>query len=99
MTTFTRAVSRVALTHVLDNILRRSSIREAIIKAVIEDTFTFLTLDDKAISELEYDVTDSIGITTKNKPQNSDIGLLKSFIHYVYVMMLYAPCAAALYLP
>jgi hypothetical protein len=80
---FNRATSKVTLTHVLDNILQRPSIKEAITKADIEDTFNFLTLDDKAISDLEYDVTDSNGVTTTHKLHRGDIGLLKSFKPYI----------------
>jgi hypothetical protein len=53
-------------------------------KAGIDDTVALLTLGDKAIKGLVYNHTDSNGVTTTQKLQRGDVGLIKSFIHYVY---------------
>jgi ATP-dependent Lon protease len=71
----TRDASRIALTHILDN---------AFSKAGIDDTVGLLTLDDKAINCLVYSYTDPNGVTTTQKLQRGDVGLLKSFINYIY---------------
>jgi hypothetical protein len=81
---FTRAASRIALPHILDNFMVRPNINNAFSKAGINDTVGLLTLDDKAIKGLVYSHTDSNGVTTTQKLQRGDVGLLKSFIHYEY---------------
>jgi hypothetical protein len=81
---FTRAASGIALTHILDNVIVRPNINDAFSKASINDTVGLLTLDDKANNRLVYSHTDSNGTTTTQKLQRGDVGLLKSFIHYVY---------------
>jgi hypothetical protein len=80
----TRGASRIALTHRLDNVIKRPNINDAFSKAGIDDTIGLLTLDDKAINGLVYRGTDSNGVTTTQKLQRGDVGLLKSFIHSVY---------------
>jgi hypothetical protein len=79
---FTRAASRIAPTHILENVIQRPNISVAFSKAGIDDTVGLLTLDDKAINGLVYSSTDSNGVTITHKPQSGDVGLLKSFIHY-----------------
>jgi hypothetical protein len=81
---FTRAASRIALTHILDNVIVRLNINDAFSMAGINNTVGLLTLDDKAINCLVYSHTDSNGTTTTQKLQRGNVGLLKSFIHYVY---------------
>jgi hypothetical protein len=81
---FTRAASRIALTHILDNIIVRPNTNDAFTKAGIDDTVGLLTLDDKAINGLVYSHTDSTETISTQKLQRGDAGLLKSFMHYVY---------------
>jgi hypothetical protein len=81
---FTRNASTLALTHILDNVIIRPSINNAFAKASIDDTVGLLSLDDKAIHGLVYSHTDSSGVTTTQKLLRGDVGLIKSFIHYVY---------------
>jgi hypothetical protein len=43
-----------------------------------------MSLDDKTINNLIYSHTDPNGVITTQKLLRGDIGLIKSFIHYVY---------------
>jgi hypothetical protein len=76
---FTRGASRIALTHILDNVLRHPNINNAFLKAGIDDNVGLLTLDDKAINGLAYSSTDSNGVTTTQKLQRGDVGILNHF--------------------
>jgi hypothetical protein len=81
---FTRNASRLALTHILDIVIIRPSINDAFTKAGIDVTVGLLSLDDKAINGLTYSHTNSNGVTTIQKLLRGDVGLIKSFVHYVY---------------
>jgi hypothetical protein len=81
---FTRGASRIAPTHILENVVQRPNINDPFSKASIDDAVGLLTLDDKAINGLVYSSTDSNGVTTTQKLQRGAVGLLRSFIHYVY---------------
>jgi hypothetical protein len=64
---FTRGTSRIALRHILDNIIPRPNINDTFSKASIDNTVGLLTLDDKAINGLVHSSTDSNGVTINYK--------------------------------
>jgi hypothetical protein len=82
-TVSTRAASKLALTHVLDNVIQRTRISSAFKKSGYEEITDLLQLDDKAISNLEYDTTVN-NTTTTHSLQKGDMGMIRSFIHYVH---------------
>jgi hypothetical protein len=82
-TASTRAASKLALPHVLDNVIQRLQISNAFKKSGYEEITDLLQLDDAIISNLEYDTT--VNNTTTTHPlQKGDMGMIRSFIHYVH---------------
>jgi hypothetical protein len=79
-TVSTRATSKLALTHVLDNVIQRLRISNAFKK--YEEITDLLQLDDATISNLEYDTMVN-NITTMHPLQQGDMGMIRSFIHYI----------------
>jgi hypothetical protein len=82
-TVSTRAASRLALTHVLDNVMKHSNINSAFKKSQYEDITDILQLNDLTIKNLEYYITENNVTTTKSLPK-CDMGMIRSFIHYVH---------------
>jgi hypothetical protein len=78
----TRAVSKLALTHVLDNVIQRSKISNAFKKIGYDEITDLLQLNDQDIRKLEYDATEN-NTTTTHPLQNGDMGMIISFIHYI----------------
>jgi hypothetical protein len=83
-TILTRTAPKTALTHIVDNILKLSCIKEAFTKATIENITDFLRLDDQTIDALTYDKQDSNNVTITHQLHRGDIGMIKSLIHSVH---------------
>jgi monomeric isocitrate dehydrogenase len=82
-TVSTRAASKIALTQVLDNVIQRLRISNAFKKCGYEEITDLLQLDDATISNLEYATTVK-NTTTTHSLQNGDMGMIRSFVHYVH---------------
>jgi hypothetical protein len=82
-TVSTQARSKLALMHVLDNVIQRPRIRNASKKSGYEEITDLPQLDDATISNLEYDTTVN-NTTTTHSLQKGDMGMLRSFIDYVH---------------
>jgi hypothetical protein len=80
-TVFTRHVSKLALIHIL---VQRPRINEALTTANIEDITDCLQLNDLTIDALTYDLQDSNNATTTHQLHRGQVGMIKSFIHYIY---------------
>jgi hypothetical protein len=79
----TRAASKLALAHVLDNVIQRPRISNTFKKGGYEKITDLLQLDDATISNLEYDTM--VNNTTTSYPlQKGDMGMIRSFIHYIH---------------
>jgi hypothetical protein len=81
---FTRNASRLALTHILDNVIIRPNINDAFTKAGIDDTVGLLSLDDKTINGLVYSHTGSKGVTTTQKLLGGDVGPILNHLFTMY---------------
>jgi hypothetical protein len=78
-TVSTWAASKLALTHVLDNVIQHPRISKAFKKSGYEEITDLLQLDDATIINLEYDTT--VNNTTTTHPlQKGDMGMIRSFI-------------------
>jgi hypothetical protein len=82
-TVSTQAASKLVLMHVLDNVIQRPRIHNAFKKSGYEEITDLLQLDDATISKLEYDTTEN-NTTTTHPLQKGDMGMIRSFIHYVH---------------
>jgi hypothetical protein len=83
-TILTRTASRTALTHIIDNILKKPCIKEAFTQTTVENVTDFLRLDDQTIDALTYDEQDSNNVTITHQLRRGEIGMIKSYIHYVH---------------
>jgi hypothetical protein len=81
--TLTRAASKAAFTHIMDNVLQSPNVTSALAEEGIEDTFGLFTLTDTIIENLTYPDSDP-NIKAAHRLKKGEIGLLKSFIHYIY---------------
>jgi hypothetical protein len=82
-TVSTRAASKLALMHVLDNVIQSSKISNAFKKSGYDKNTDLLQLNDLDISKLEYDVMEN-NTSTAHPLQKGDMGMIRSFIHYVH---------------
>jgi hypothetical protein len=82
-TVSTRTASKLALKHVLDNVIQRPHISNAFKKSGYVEITDLLQLDDTTINNLEYDTM--VNNTTTTHPlQKGDMGMIRSFIHYIH---------------
>jgi hypothetical protein len=89
-TVATRTATKLALTHVLDNVIQHSKISSAFKKSGYDKINDLFQLNDFDISKLEYDVTEN-NTTTTHSLQKGDMGMTRSFIHYVHqVLVVYS---------
>jgi hypothetical protein len=82
-TVSTQAASKLALTHVLDNVIQCPQISNAFKKSGYEEITDLQQLDDTTISNLEYDTMVN-NTTTKHPLQKGDMGMIRFFIQYVH---------------
>jgi hypothetical protein len=82
-TVSTRAASKLALMHALDNIIQRPRISNAFKKSGYEEISDLLQLDDTIISKLEYDTMVN-NTTTTHHLQKGDMVMIRSLIHYIH---------------
>ena len=81
--TITRAASKVAFNHIMDNVIDNINIKASLGLVGIDDTFGLMTLTDTDIENLTYPDTDP-NVQTTYKLKKGEMGLLRCFIHYVY---------------
>jgi hypothetical protein len=81
--TLTRAASKAAFTHTMDNVLQYPSVTNALSAIGIEDTFALFTLTDAIIDNLTYPDPDP-NVKTTHCLNKGEMGILKSFIHYIF---------------
>jgi hypothetical protein len=82
-TVYTRAVSKLALTDEIDNIIQHAKISSTFKKSGYDKITDLLQLNNLEISKLEYDVTEN-NTTTTHPLQKGDMGMIRSFIQYVH---------------
>jgi hypothetical protein len=78
-----RAASKAAFTYIMDNALQYPNVTSALAAEGIEDTFGLFTLTDTIVENLTYPDPDP-NVKTIHHINKGDMGLLKSFIHYIY---------------
>ena len=81
--TITRAASKVAFNHIMDNVIDNINIKASLGLVGIDDTFGLMTLTDTDIENLTYPDIDP-NVQTTYKLKKGEMGLLRCFIHYVY---------------
>jgi hypothetical protein len=81
--TFTRAASKPAFTHLMDNVLQYPNVTNALDAIGIEDTFGLFTLTDTIVDILSYPDPD-LNVKAAHRLKKGEMGILKSFIHYIY---------------
>jgi hypothetical protein len=81
--TLTRAASKAAFTHSIDNVLQYPNVTSALAVIGIEGTFGLFTLTDTIVDNLSYPDTDP-NVKTNHRLKKGEMGLLKSFINYIY---------------
>jgi hypothetical protein len=81
--TLTRAASKAAFTHIMDNVLQYPNVTNALAAIGIEDTFCLFTLTDNIVDNHTYPDPDP-NVKTNHHRKKGQIGLLDSFIHYIY---------------
>jgi hypothetical protein len=81
--TLTRAASKAAFTHIMNNFLQFPNVTSALAAIGIEDTFGLFTLTDTIVDNLTYPDPD-LKIKAAHCLKKGEIGLLKSFINYIY---------------
>jgi hypothetical protein len=69
--------------HVLDNVIQHPKISNVFKKSGFDKITDLLQLNDLDISKLEYDATEN-NTTTTHPLQKGDMGMIRSFIHYVH---------------
>jgi hypothetical protein len=80
-TVSTRAMSRLALMHVLDNAIQCPRINSPFKKSGYDEITDLLQLNDLEINNLKYD---EHNVTTTQSLHKGDMGMIRSFIHYVH---------------
>jgi hypothetical protein len=79
----TRSATKAAFTHIVDIVLDNTNVTDALNHFGIDDIADILTLDDVAIEGLTYPDPDP-NITQPHPLKRGEIGLLRTFIHYVH---------------
>jgi hypothetical protein len=83
--TLTRAASKAAFIHVMDNVLQYPNVSNALAAIGIEATFSLLTLTHTIVDNLSYpDPNPDTNVKTNHRLKKGEMGILKSFIHYIY---------------
>jgi hypothetical protein len=82
-TPITGTASKAAFTHVMDNIIQNPNITSALQSHDIEDILKFLILTDTDVDTLTYPDPDT-KVTIVHALKKGEIGLRKTFIHFVY---------------
>jgi hypothetical protein len=78
----TRSATKAAFTHIVDIILDNTNVTDALVHFDIDDIADILTLDDVAIEGLTNPDPDP-NITQSDPLKRGEIGLLRTFIHFV----------------
>jgi hypothetical protein len=81
----TQILSSAAFTHVLDNVLQNSRVSSALNEQGICDIFGLMILTDDIVDNLVYPDSDP-QVQIKHSLKRGEIGLIKSFIHYMYYL-------------
>jgi hypothetical protein len=82
-TPITRAAAKAAFTYVTDNVIQNTNVTKALTDNVIEKIVALLILTDNDVDSLTYKDSDP-KVTTKYPLEKGEIGLFKTFIHFVH---------------
>ena len=75
--------TKEAFNHIMDNVLDCPNVKRALISEGYEDLFSMMSFDDDIIDNLKYPDVDLL-VPTNHYLKKGEIGLLKSFIHFIY---------------